>query len=127
MDYTILADNSIEVLKPIQKSLDKNLEKLKIKEHEFLVDKTERAPYRLIPDYSIESSKEEEREGSSSIRIFYKINRYAEPIEKRSHVIYTLAVNKTVMMRGFVIPSKYDTVRKFLKDNFDYRMPDREK
>ncbi len=63
---------------------------------------------------------------SNAIRIFYKHNKYSEPIEKRSHVVYTLAANPPHMMRGFVIPEKYNKVKEYLKDTFDYIIPERE-
>ena len=79
---------------------------------------TERSPYNLTP-YTPESEEE-----GSSINFFYKNNRYTEPIEDRSHVVYTLAIHKPRMMRGFVIPSKYYTVRNFL-EIIDFHIPDR--
>ena len=79
---------------------------------------TERSPYNLVP-YTPESEEE-----GSSIKIFYKNNLYFEPIEQRSHVVYTLAVHKPAMMRGFVIPSKYTIVKDFLS-NIDFHIPDR--
>lgn len=109
-------DNSVKVLQPIQKALNNNLESLGIEDHEFLTDVTERSPYNLVPDYDNENS----------IRIFYKNNHYSEPIESRSHVVYTLAKNKPQMMRGFVIPKKYDLVKNYLKTTFDYYISDRE-
>jgi hypothetical protein len=111
-------DNSITILEPIQNALKKNFESLGIQDHEFLIDMTERSPYNLVP-YTPESEEE-----GSSIKIFYKNNRYFEPIEQRSHVVYTLAVHKPAMMRGFVIPSKYTIVKSFLS-NIDFHIPDR--
>jgi len=112
-------DNSVTVLEPIQNALKKNLESLGIAEHEFLIDMTERSPYNLTP-YTPESEEE-----GSSIKIFYKNNHYIEPIEQRSHVVYTLAIHKPGMMRGFVIPSKYSVVQDYL-ESIDFHIPDRE-
>ena len=109
-------DNSVKVLQPIQKALMNNLKTIGIEEHEFLIDVIERSPYNLVPDYDNENS----------IRIFYKNNHYSEPIESRSHVVYSLAKNKSHMMRGFVIPEKYNLVQDYLKTTFDYRIPSRE-
>ena len=81
--------------------MNNNLANLGIEDHEFLTDVTERSPYNLVPDYDNENS----------IRIFYKNNHYSEPIESRSHVVFTLAKNKPHMIRGFVIPEKYDLVK----------------
>lgn len=116
-------DNSVKVLEPIQKALKKKLPELGIEEHEFLTDVTERSPYNLVPDYVAEHDNTKE---SNAIRIFYKHNKYSEPIEKRSHVVYTLAANPPHMMRGFVIPEKYNKVKEYLKDTFDYIIPERE-
>lgn len=112
-------DDSVAILEPIQKALKKNLPDLGIDDHEFLIDMTERSPYNLVP-YTTENNEEE----GSSIKIFYRNNKYLEPIEQRSHVIYTLGMNKPSMMRGFVIPTKYDKVRKFL-ETLDFHIPDR--
>ena len=114
-------DDSAKHLEPIQKQLLNKLKELKIEDYEFLTDDVSRSPYRLMPDYMI---AEEENEGNS-ISIYYKNNKFIEPIEKRSHVVFTLATNQPSMMRGFVIPKKYDIVRDYLK-SFDYIIPERE-
>lgn len=116
-------DNSVKVLEPIQKSLSLNLSEIRIEKHEFLTDVTERSPYNLTSDYVSEDDVTKE---SNAIRIFYKHNKYSEPIEKRSHVVYALAANPPHMMRGFVIPEKYNLVKDYLKNNFDYIIPERE-
>ena len=112
-------DNSVTILEPIQNALKNNLTDLGIEDHEFLIDMTERSPYNLTP-YTPESEEE-----GNSIKIFYKNNHYIEPIEQRSHVVYTLAIHKPGMMRGFVIPSKYSTVRAYLA-TLNFHIPDRE-
>ena len=117
-------DNSVKVLEPIQKALTKKLQEIGIADHEFLTDVTERSPYNLVPDYIAEQGDDDPE--SNAIRIFYKHNHYSEPIEKRSHIVFTLAANKPHMMRGFVIPEKYELVKKYLKDTFDYLIPERE-
>ncbi len=117
-------DNSVKVLEPIQKALNMKLSEIGIENHEFLTDITERSPYNLVPDYVAEKGDDDPE--SNAIRIFYKHNHYSEPIERRSHIVFTLAANKPHMMRGFVIPEKYNLVKKFLKDTFDYLIPGRE-
>jgi len=116
-------ENSIEGLKPIEIHLIRKLSELNIKKHEFLADHVSRSPYDLMPNYTI--SDETEPEGTS-IQIYYKNNKLMEPIEKRSHVVFTLAKNQPFMIRGFVIPEKYNIVREFLKSNYDYSIPIRE-
>jgi HD superfamily phosphohydrolase len=116
-------DNSVEGLEMIQIALMNELDNLGIKKHEFLTDDLSRSPYELMPDYII--SDEEDGEGSS-ISIYYKNNKLAEPIEKRSHVVFTLAKNQPFMIRGFVIPEKYHLVRKYLEETFQYVLPKRE-
>lgn len=117
-------DNSVSVLEPIQTALNKNLEELGIEDHEFLTDITERSPYSLAPDYVPEENGEDQE--SNAIRIYYKNNKYSEPIEKRSDLIYSLATGKFKMMRGFVIPEKYARVQDYLEKTFDYHIPNRE-
>lgn len=119
-------DNSIEVLEPIETQLLKKLGELGIEEHEFFVDKTSRAPYQLMPDYNISEDGDGGGNEGNSIMIFYKNNQFLEPIEKRSFVVDTLARNLPLMMRGFVIPGKYEKIRGFLETNFNYHLPKRE-
>jgi len=76
----------------------------------------------LMPNYDI--SDEAEPEGNS-IQIYYKNDRLVEPIEKRSTLIYRLGKIRAFMIRGFVIPEKYEIVRKFLSENYDYHLPPR--
>ncbi len=85
-------DNSVKVLEPIQKALTKKLQEIGIADHEFLTDVTERSPYNLVPDYIAEQGDDDPE--SNAIRIFYKHNHYSKPIEKRSHIVFTLAANK---------------------------------
>lgn len=115
-------DNSVEGLEMIQTATKKELKNLGISEHEFLTDSLSRAPYKLMPDYII--SDEDDGEGSS-ISIYYKNNNLIEPVEKRSHVVFTLAKNQPFMIRGFVIPEKYEKIRKYL-EKFEYVLPKRE-
>ena len=112
-------ENTVKSLKPIQDAILHNRAKLGIDEHEFLIDEAGRSPYNL------ESTHNEG--GNDSIRIYYKNNKYSEPIEKRSHVVYALATNKPSMMRGFVTPSKYEQIRKYLNNELNYKIPDRKK
>lgn len=118
----IQPDDSVDGLQPIETHLLKKLSELGIKKHEFLTDDISRAPYKLMPDYSM--TDEAEPEGDA-IQMFYKNNRLIEPIEKRSKLVYLLGGNRAFMIRGFVIPTKYDAVRKFLIDNYDYCLPER--
>lgn len=113
---------SAERLEPIQTHLLKELPRLGIEEYEFLTDDSSRAPYELMPNYAI--SDDADAEGSA-IQICYKNNKFIEPIEKRSKLIHTLAVNQPLMIRGFVIPGKYNVIRKFLQDTYDYSIPER--
>lgn len=115
-------ENSVEGLKPIEFNLMRKLDELHIENHEFLTDHVSRSPYDLMPNYPV--ADESEPEGSS-IQIYYKNNKLVEPIEKRSHVIYTLAQNQPFMVRGFVIPEKYNIVRNFLMSNYGYAIQDR--
>jgi len=115
-------EDSIEGLKPIETHLLKKLTELGIDKHEFLTDALSRAPYNLMPNYPI--SDEAEPEGDT-IQIFYKNNKLIEPIEKRSRLVYTLGGHRPFMIRGFVIPEKYEIVKKFLKESYDYPLPER--
>jgi len=114
--------DSVEGLEPIQIHLLKKRSELGIENHEFLTDELSRAPYKLMPNYDI--SDEAEPEGNS-IQIYYKNDRLVEPIEKRSTLIYRLGKIRAFMIRGFVIPEKYEIVRKFLSENYDYHLPPR--
>ena len=114
-------DNSVEGLEVIQKALCRTLPDLGIEGHEFLTDDLFRSPYKLMPDYSI--SNEDDGEGNS-ILMYYNNNKLVEPIEKRSHVVFSLAQNQPFMIRGFVVPEKYNAVREYLK-KLDYNLPER--
>lgn len=116
-------DNAIEGLEMIQTALTSDMDNLGIKPHEFLTDELSRSPYKLMPDYNI--SDETDGEGNS-IAIYYKNNKLIEPIEKRSHVVFTLAKNQPFMIRGFVVPEKYEKVRSYLNSKFQYVLPKRE-
>ena len=106
----------------MSKALCKKLPDLGIEEHEFLTDELSRSPYKLMLDYNI--SDEDDGEGNS-ISIYYKNTGLIEPIEKRSHVVYSLAKNQPFMIRGFVQPEKYDVVKEYLKNEFEYSLPSR--
>lgn len=114
-------NDSVDGLEVIQTSLLHDLDSIGIQPHEFLTDEFSRSPYKLMPDYNI--SDESDGEGNS-ISIYYKNNQLIEPIEKRSHVVLTLAKNQPFMMRAFVIPEKYELIRKYL-EKFDYFLPNR--
>ena len=114
-------DDSTKELEPIQKQLLNRLSELEIEDYEFLTDEVSRSPYQLMPDYLIGDVEEE----GKSISIYYKNNKFIEPIEKRSHVVFTLGTNQPSMIRGFVIPKKYDNIRDYLK-SFEYIIPERE-
>ncbi len=116
-------DNSVEGLETIQTALMSNLNRIGIEDHEFLTDDSSRSSYKLMSDYN--NSNEGDGEGSS-ISIYYKNNELTEPIEKRSHVVYTLAENQPFMTRGFVIPEKYHLVIDYLEKNHNYVLPKRE-
>lgn len=115
-------DNSVERLEVIQNALCRALPNLEVEEHEFLTDELSRAPYKLMPDYNI--SDEDDGEGSS-ILVYYKNTKLVEPIEKRSHVVFSLAQNQPFMIRGFVVPEKYNVVRRHL-ETLDYILPERD-
>lgn len=110
-----------EGLDLLQTQVLKKLPELGIEPHEFLTDNLARSPYSLMPNYNI--SNEADAEGDT-IQIYYKNRNLIEPIEKRSNIIHTLAVNQPFMIRGFVIPEKYESIRIFLSENFDYPLPE---
>lgn len=114
--------DATEGLDLLETQVLKKLPELGIQNHEFLTDHLSRAPYSLMPNYNI--SDEVDGEGDS-IQIYYKNRKLIEPIEKRSNVVFTLAENQPFMIRGFVIPEKYEIIRKFLDDNYDYPLPQR--
>lgn len=116
-------DNSVEALGSLQTALINELSNMGIEKHEFLTDELFRSTYKLMPDYTISDEPGEER---NSILIYYKNNRLIEPIEKRSHVVFTLAKNQPFMIRGFVIPKKYHLVRDYLERTFDHVLPKRQ-
>ncbi|RNJ77977.1 MAG: HD domain-containing protein [Nitrosopumilus sp. H13] len=115
-------DNSTNSLGVIQNAFFLATSDLGIEEHEFLKDDISRSPYKLMPDYAI--SDIDETEGTS-ISIYYENRDFVEPIEKRSHIVYTLAKNPPSMIRGFVIPKKYPLVREHFRKTFDYCLPER--
>ena len=114
--------DQVRELGVIQTALESDLEDLGIEEHEFLADASSRSLYRLMPDYITSDTDDEE---GSSISIYYKNNQLIEPIEKRSHVVYTLGTHQAFVIRGFVIPEKYDSVRNYLNDKFKFAPPAR--
>ncbi len=114
-------DTSAE-LDLIEKQVLKKLSEFGIKKHEFLTDHQSRAPYSLMPNYNISDDVDEE---GDSIQIYYKNRKLLEPIEKRSNIVFTLAVNQPFMVRGFVIPEKYEQIKNFLDESCDYPLPTR--
>lgn len=98
------------------------LPELGIEEHEFLTDHPCRAPYSLMPNYNISDELDDE---GDSIQIYYKNRKLLEPIEKRSNIIFNLAINQPFMVRGFVIPEKYEQIKSFLNENYNYPLPER--
>jgi HD superfamily phosphohydrolase len=115
-------DDSAKQLEPIHYHLLKECPSLGIKEHEFLTDDLSRSPYKLMPNYPISNKAKSE---NNTIEIYYKNNDLIEPIEKRSRLVYTLGINKSFIIRGFIIPEKYDKVREFLSNNYNYYLPKR--
>lgn len=113
-------EEPVEGLDLLQTQVLKKLPELGIESHEFLTDNLARSPYSLMPNYNI--SNESDAEGDT-IQIYYKNRALIEPIEKRSNIIHTLAVNQPFMIRGFVIPEKYESIGIFLSKNFDYPLP----
>lgn len=113
-------EEPVEGLDLLQTQVLKKLPELGIESHEFLTDNLARSPYSLMPNYNI--SNESDAEGDT-IQIYYKNRTLIEPIEKRSNIIHTLAVNQPFMIRGFVIPEKYESIGIFLSKNFDYPLP----
>ena len=114
--------DSVERLMVVQMVLKSELGDLGIEKHEFLSDAASKSPYQLMPDYI--ASDVDDKEGNS-ISIYYKSSQFIEPIEKRSHVVYTLGTHQAFMVRGFVIPEKYDVVRNYLKNKFNFAPPER--
>ena len=109
-------------LEPIQTALANNLNTLKVEEHEFLMDDASRPLYNLMPDYIISDSDGKE---GNSISIYYQNNDFTEPIEKRSNVVYTLGRHQSSLIRGFVIPDKYNVIKGYLEKNFSIALPER--
>ena len=112
--------DSIEKLETIQDALQNNLSNIGITEYEFLPDVATRSLYKMMPDYR--TDEDEERD---SIYIHYKNRHYTEPLEKRSHVVYALGTHQPYVIRGFVVPNKYDVIKRYLKDNHNLVLPER--
>ena len=112
-----------EKLEIIKTVLQNDLANIGVDEHEFLADVSSRQLYKLMPDYTVSDTDDGE---GSSISIYYKNSKLIEPIEKRSHVVYTLGINQAFIVRGFVIPKKYNQVRSYLKDKFEFELPERD-
>ena len=107
-------------LEAIQDALQNNLSSIGIMEHEFLLDESSRLPYKLMPDY--DQHEDEER---NSIYIHYKNRHHTEPIERRSHVVFALGMHQPYIIRGFVVPSKYDTIKGYMESTHNFVLPDR--
>ena len=112
----------VDKLEMVQMALESDLDHLGVEKHEFLADASSSSLYRLMPDYIVSDKDDEE---GSSISIYYKNSQLIEPIEKRSHVVYTLGAHQAFVIRGFVIPGKYDLVRRYLKEKFKFAPPER--
>lgn len=112
--------DSTERLETIQSALQNNLNKLEIPEHEFLPDVATRSLYKIMPDYRTDEDEEQD-----SIYIHYKNRHYTEPLEKRSHVVYALATHQPYVIRGFVVPNKYNVIKQYLKSTYNLVLPER--
>lgn len=112
-----------EGLEVIQTALQNDLEEIGVNKHEFLSDVISSPLYKLMPDYTVSDIDDEE---GSSILIYYKNSKLIEPIEKRSHVVFTLGTHKAFIVRGFVIPEKYHKIRYYLNNKFKFELPERD-
>ena len=99
-------------LEILERELKEDLEDLDISRHEFLIENHTREAY-AVDDYD-----------SSGIPIYYKNNKFIENIEKRSNFIQNVIKNRYVMIRGFIIPEKYDKIKDYLKEK-GYNLPER--
>lgn len=99
-------------LEILERELKEDLEDLDISRHEFLIENHTREAY-AVDDYD-----------SSGIHIYYKNNKFIENIEKRSNFIQNVIKNRYVMIRGFIIPEKYDKIKDYLKEK-GYNLPER--
>ena len=97
-----------------QFALQNNLSKLGIEEHEFLAEESSRQIYKLMPDYPHPDKDDE----GDSIMIFYKNDKHFEPIEDSSDIVRTFGMIQTSLLRGFVMPEKYESAKKYLEDTF---------
>ena len=107
--------DSSDKLEVIQTALHNSLSDLGMEEYEFLADESSSKAYKLMPDYP-RSNKDEE---GGSISIYHKSHEYTEPIEKRSRIVYEFGMIQPSIIRGFVIPEKYEMVKKWIKDKFE--------
>ena len=99
-------------LEILERELKEDLEDLDISRHEFLIENHTREAY-AVDDYD-----------SSGIPIYYKNNKFIENIEKRSNFIQNVIKNRYIMIRGFIIPEKYDKIKDYLKEK-GYNLPER--
>ena len=106
--------DSSDRLEMKQTALQNNLVSLGIEEHEFLVDESRRQIYKLMPDYPLSDQDDE----GDSVSIYYKNRQHTEPIEKRSRIVHTFGTIQTSLIRGFVIPDKYDRAMNYLNRTF---------
>ncbi len=106
--------DSSDRLEMKQTALQNNLDSLGIEEHEFLADESRRQIYKLMPDYPLSDQDDE----GDSVSIYYKNRQHTEPIEKRSHIVHTFGTIQTSLIRGFVIPSKYDRATGYIDRTF---------
>lgn len=107
-------------LEQVNTEFKENLDALGIMPHEFLEDNASRTLYKTAP-YSPNMGAEH---SEPSIKIYYENQGIAEPIERRSHVVRTLASNPPSMVRGFVDPRRYDAARTYLAKR-GIRLPER--
>ena len=92
--------------------IKEDLDKLDIEDYEFLYDKRSRSIYKISEDDSI------------GIFIYYKNNNYIEKIEERSKIFSNPDEIKLYMIRGFIIPEKYDKIKDYLRKK-GYNLPER--
>ena len=115
--YPFRVNGSSDILRHIQKAVGKNLEKMEIDQHEFLIDQSYRKTYRPVPYIK------PDQEDLDSINVYYK-NDGIKPIENTSHIISNMASHNVQVIRSFVSPDKYNKVKEFLED-IDISIPDR--
>lgn len=104
-------------LEVIQTLLQNSLEEMGVEEHEFLADESRRDIYKLMPSYPLPDEGDGE---DNSISIHYEDSKLTESIEKRSRIVHTFGVRRPSLIRGFVIPEKYDKVMEYKKRKLEH-------